>query len=65
MSKKEDNEVTKVEATDEKISEKSLPEKKDSEVADGDTIEHEDSKKKKKKGAKEDSKDKGNIIFIT
>lgn len=60
-NKKEDDEVTKA---DEKKNDKSVPEKKqDSMEVDIDTVEPEDGKKKKKKGAKEEAKEKGNFIY--
>lgn len=59
--KAEDDEVTKA---DEKKNDKPVPEKKqDSMEADIDTVEPEDSKKKKKKGAKEETKEKGNLVY--
>lgn len=59
--KGEDDEVTK---TDEKKNDKPVPEKKqDSMEVDVDAVEPEDSKKKKKKSAKEETKEKGNLIY--
>lgn len=56
-NKKEDDEITK---GDEKKNDKPVPEKKqDSMEVDNDTVEPEDGKKKKKKGAKEEAKEKG------
>lgn len=59
--KAEDDEITK---TDEKKNDKPVSEKKqDSMEADVETIEPEDGKKKKKKGAKEEVKEKGNLAY--
>lgn len=59
-NKKENDEVVKA---DEKKNDKSVPEKKqDSIEADVDIVEPEDSKKKKKKNVKEETKEKGNLI---
>lgn len=61
--KAEDDEVTKA---DEKKNDKPVPEKKqDSMEVDVDAVEPEDGKKKKKKGAKEEvkEKEKGNLAY--
>lgn len=64
--KGETNEATEAAVSDEKKNDKVTPdEKKQGSVeTDGDAIEPEDClKKKKKKGAKEESKEKGNFIY--
>lgn len=49
--------------TDEKNDKTAAERKQDSVEADVETIEPEDGKKKKKKGAKEETKEKGNISY--
>lgn len=63
--KEETNEATEAAVPDEKKNDKIVSERKQGSVeTDGDAIEPEDgSKKKKKKGTKEETKEKGNFIY--
>jgi len=64
-NKKGENEAMEAAVSDEKRNDKVASEKKQGSVeADSDVVEPEDgSKKKKKKGAKEETKEKGNFTY--